>query len=442
MKIIEFKEKIKNRTLNIGIIGLGYVGLPLAMTYFKKGFKVFGYDVDKNKINSLLNEKNYIVDIDDNILFKNINNKSFIPSNNDKIILNADIIFICVPTPITKNKVPDTTYIESASKMILKHLNTQKLIILRSTSYPGTTENIVRRILDKSGRKIDKDYYLSFAPERIDPGNTKWTSDNTPIVVGGVTKKSGDLSKLILNAVIKDVYQVSNAKIAEMEKLLENIFRSVNIALMNELAQMCDRMGDVNIWEVINAASTKPFGYMPFSPGPGIGGHCILVDPYYLSFKAKEYDFHSDFIQLAAKTNEYMPHYVKDFIIRTLSKNGKNFKNSSILFIGVAFKKNVNDTRNSPAIKIINLLLEFGNIKITYYDPYVSSIKIDNKVYKSEENIYNRLNNYDAIIITTDHDNINYKKLSNINNILIDTRNSMKDYSMNDNYYLIGNGNI
>ena len=433
------EEKIRNKSLKIGILGLGYVGLPLAMTYNKKGFQVFGYDIDNNKINQLSNNKNYILDVDDEILFKSIKNKIFIPSNDENVLKKCDVIFICVPTPITKNRVPDVSYIKSSINIIINNFNNGVTIILKSTTYPGTTEEIIMDTLTRNGKEIDKDYFLAFSPERIDPGNKTWNSDNTPIVLGGVTKESTQISEIILKAVIAQVHTVSNVKVAEMEKLLENIFRSVNIALVNELAQMCDRMGDINIWEVINAAATKPFGYMPFNPGPGIGGHCILVDPYYLSYCAKGYDFHSEFIELAAKTNENMPHYVVDEIIKVLLKNSSNMYKAKILFLGVSFKKNVGDVRNSPALKIIELLENIGFKNIDFYDPYVSNCFINGSDCKSISNLQN-IDKFDCCIITTDHDDFDYELIFNKSNLIFDTRNTMKDKKHNKKYFLLGDG--
>ncbi len=441
MDIQNIKERLKNRDFNIGILGLGYVGLPLAMTYIKKGFNVIGFDTDIKKINKLKLGKSYIIDIKDNEINNSIQKKMFIPSNDPKILKKTDVIFICVPTPITKNRVPNTDYIISAADIIKQQLNSTKVIILRSTSYPGTTEEIIQERLSNSGYEIDSDYYLAFSPERIDPGNTQWTSDNTPIVVGGVTEKSGNIAELILKSAIKKVFKVSTARVAEMEKLLENIFRSVNIALVNELAQMCDRMGDINIWEVIESASTKPFGFMPFTPGPGIGGHCILVDPYYLAFRAKGFDFHSDFIQLAAKTNEEMPHYIRDLIVRALSENGKNIQKCKILFLGVAFKKNVDDMRNSPALRIMSLLSELGEPSIYYSDPHIPEITLNGLKVKSCKIKNDLIRNFDCIVITTNHDIFDLDDIAEKAKIIIDTRNAMIGKNVKGKYYLIGAGN-
>ena len=440
MNKISFEDKIENKTLVVGIIGLGYVGLPLSMTYCKKDFKVIGFDNDPKKINSLLNKKNYISDIDDEILSDMLSNKLFLPTNEPKELSSCDVIFICVPTPITKNRVPDISYIKSATQIAVKYSKKGVCIILKSTTFPGTTEDIMVPLFENNYKKIDKDYFLSFSPERIDPGNKIWNSDNTPIVVGGVTKTSGQIAESIIKSVIPKVHKVSSSKIAEMEKLLENIFRSVNIALVNEMAQMCDRIGGIDIWEVINAAATKPFGFMPFRPGPGIGGHCIQVDPYYLSYCARGHDFHSEFIELAAKTNENMPHYVVDELIKFLIKNCKNIYSAKILFFGVAFKTNVSDTRNSPAIKIIELLNRIGFKEIEYVDPFVDKISIGNKVYNNINNYKQKISEFDCCVISTDHTSFDYEFISSNANLIFDTRNV--NIESRDNYHLIGSGKL
>ena len=436
--INSFENKIKNKTLIVGTIGLGYVGLPLSMTYCKGDFKVIGYDSDSKKINSLKNKKNYISDINDEILSTMVSKEIFIPTNDTNKLSICDVIFICVPTPITKNRVPDISYIESATRICVENAKKGACIILKSTTYPGTTDEIMMPIFNNNNKTIDKDYFLSFSPERIDPGNKIWNSDNTPIVVGGLTESSGNIAELVIKSVIHKVHKVSSAKIAEMEKLLENIFRSVNIALVNELAQMCDRIGGINIWEVIDAAATKPFGFMPFEPGPGIGGHCIQVDPYYLSYCAKGHDFHSEFIELAAKTNENMPHYVVDEIVKVLIKNSKNIYNAKILFFGVAFKKNVSDIRNSPAVKIIELLNKIGFKDIHYVDPFVEKICVGDKIYNNFKDYEKKISQFDCCVITTDHSTFNYELISKNANLIFDTRN-VKIESKN-NYHLIGSG--
>jgi UDP-N-acetyl-D-glucosamine dehydrogenase len=437
---MNIEEKLSSKEMKIGIIGLGYVGLPFAMTFTQKGFKVIGYDVSQEKVDMINKGENYIGDVDDKQLKDSVTNGLFFASTDEMALKETDAIFICVPTPITKNRVPDTAFMESASKVALNAMSPGKLVVLRSTTYPGTTEELTLPILESTGFKLDKDFYLAFSPERIDPGNTVWTSDNTPIVVGGVTEKSGDVAEMVLKTVMPKVFRVSNAKVAEMEKLLENIFRSVNIALINEFAQMCDRMGDVNIWEVVSAAATKPFGFMPFTPGPGIGGHCILVDPYYLSWRAKGFDFHSQFIELAAKTNEDMPHYVRDLIVRALSENGKAVNHSKILFLGVAFKKGVDDIRNSPAIRVMELMSDVGKPYIEFSDPYVKEISFNGTHLVNKDISSANIKEFDCVVITTGHDEFDYQFFADEANVIVDTRNSMKNYSVKGSYYILGGG--
>ncbi|MCH8021876.1 nucleotide sugar dehydrogenase, partial [candidate division KSB1 bacterium] len=360
------EQKVKEKSAKVGIVGLGYVGLPLAVEFASKGFYVLGIDTDRNKIEKINRGENYIDDIDSEKMRSLVGDGLLEGTTMYGRVGELDIIFICVPTPFTPNKEPDISYINQAAENISAHLRKEQLVILKSTTFPETTEKVVLPILESTGLKVGKDFYLAFSPERIDPGRQDFTTATTPIIVGGVTKKCTELATFSCEQIINEIVAVSSPRVAEMAKLLENIFRSVNIALVNELAQLCERMGNIDIWEVVEAAATKPFGFMPFYPGPGIGGHCILVDPYYLSWKAKEYDFHSDFIELAARTNENMPYYVLDLIIRSLSLNGIQIKTGNLLFLGVAFKKNVDDIRNSPALKIMELLLQRGAQNLTF----------------------------------------------------------------------------
>ncbi len=404
---MELKEKILKKKAVVGIIGLGYVGLPLAIAIGEAGFKVIGIDIDKEKVNKINKGESYLEDVKSEEI-KKLVEKGFLRAYNTyEKIKECDIINITVPTPFTLTKDPDISYIIDAGKEISKRMRKGQLIILRSTTYPETTEKVLKPILDESGLKIGKDYFLSFAPERIDPGNKIWTIKNTPVVVGGVTKKCTYLTQLFYQQIVDKVFPVSSPRVAEMAKLLENIFRSVNIALVNELALLCERMGNINVWEVISAASTKPFGFMPFYPGPGIGGHCILVDPYYLSWKAREYDFHLNFIELAAETNEYMPFFVVNKLFDILGQNKIKIKDAKILILGAAFKKNVSDTRNSPAIKIISLLE--GKVKKIYYnDPYVPILKVNDKEYYSVNLNKNLLKKINCVVIVTDHSFYDY----------------------------------
>ncbi|MEO0086566.1 MAG: nucleotide sugar dehydrogenase [candidate division WOR-3 bacterium] len=432
---MELKEKILKKKAVVGIIGLGYVGLPLAIAIGEAGFKVIGIDIDKEKVNKINKGESYLEDVKSEEI-KKLVEKGFLRAYNTyEKIKECDIINITVPTPFTLTKDPDISYIIDAGEEISKRMRKGQLIILRSTTYPETTEKVLKPILDKSGLKIGKDYFLSFAPERIDPGNKIWRIKNTPVVVGGVTKKCTYLTQLFYQQIVDKVFPVSSPRVAEMAKLLENIFRSVNIALVNELALLCERMGNINVWEVISAASTKPFGFMPFYPGPGIGGHCILVDPYYLSWKAREYDFHLNFIELAAETNEYMPFFVVNKLFDILGQNKIKIKDAKILILGAAFKKNVSDTRNSPAIKIISLLE--GKVKKIYYnDPYVPILKVNDKEYYSVNLNKNLLKKIDCVVIVTDHSIYDYDWILKNAKLVFDTRNAIK--KKNKKVYLLG----
>lgn len=432
---MSLEEKILKKKAVVGIIGLGYVGLPLAIAIGEKDFKVIGIDIDKEKVKKVNNGESYLEDVKSEDI-KNLIKKGLLKAYNTyERIKECDIINITVPTPFTPTKDPDISYIIDSGKEISKKMRKGQLIILRSTTYPETTEKVLKPILDESGLKIGKDYFLSFAPERIDPGNKVWTIKNTPIVVGGVTEKCAYLTKIFYEKIVDNVFLVSSPRVAEMAKLLENIFRSVNIALVNELALLCERMGNINVWEVIAAASTKPFGFMPFYPGPGIGGHCILVDPYYLSWKAREYDFHLNFIELAAETNEYMPFFVVNKLFDILGQNKIKIKEAKILILGAAFKRNVSDTRNSPAIKIISLLE--GKVKKIYYnDPYVPILKVNNKEYYSVKLEKNLLKKVDCLLIVTDHSIYDYDWLLKNAKLIFDTRNAIK--KKDKKVYLLG----
>lgn len=419
-------EKINDKTATIGIIGLGYVGLPLAVEYAYKGFTVIGIDIDKRKKELIDRGENYIDDVETEKFDKAVAEKKLIASTNYDSVAEMDVIYICVPTPFTINKDPDNSFIHFAAKEIAKRLRKDQLIILKSTTYPETTEKEVLPILQKSGLKVGKDFYLAFSPERIDPGNKQFTTENTPIVAGGVTPKCTEIARSAIAQVVHHVHVVSSPRVAEMEKLLENIFRSVNIALVNELARLCDRMGGIDIWEVIDAAATKPFGFMPFYPGPGIGGHCILVDPYYLAWKAREYDFHTNFIELAAESNEEMPYYVISNIRRALGNVDSSIRKGKVLMLGVAFKKNVDDTRNSPALKIMELLMKRGVKELNFNDPHVPEIKVAGKIFKSLPLTKELLQTQDVVVITADHSAYDAEFIISHSKAVVDTRNLTK----------------
>ena len=426
MAAMTLEQKVKEKSAKVGIVGLGYVGLPLAVEFASKGFYVLGIDTDRNKIEKINRGENYIDDIDSEKMRSLVGDGLLEGTTMYGRVGELDIVFICVPTPFTPNKEPDISYITQAAENISAHLRKEQLVILKSTTFPETTEKVVLPILESTGLKVGKDFYLAFSPERIDPGRQDFTTATTPIIVGGVTKKCTELATFSCEQIINEIVPVSSPRVAEMAKLLENIFRSVNIALVNELAQLCERMGNIDIWEVVEAAATKPFGFMPFYPGPGIGGHCILVDPYYLSWKAKEYDFHSDFIELAARTNENMPYYVFDLIIRSLSLNGIQIKTGHLLFLGVAFKKNVDDIRNSPALKIMELLLQRGSKNLTFNDPHVNEVRLNGTLMTSQELTDELISQVDCVIITTDHSKYDFENIVKHANLIIDTRNATK----------------
>ncbi|MCX6143031.1 MAG: nucleotide sugar dehydrogenase [Ignavibacteriales bacterium] len=435
------EKKIAQKKARIGVVGLGYVGLPLAVEFAAQGFETVGIEVDKKKVNAINSGRNYIADVDDRVFAKVTKSGMLKAAADYDDVPKLDVIFICVPTPFTPNKEPDISYIVASAREIAPRLRKGQLIILKSTTFPNTTEGYVLPILEESKLKTGEDYYLAFSPERIDPGNKKWTTANTPVVVGGVTPECTRLACLATSQITPKVVPVSSPKVAELEKLLENIFRSVNIALVNELAQLCDRMGGVNVWEVVEAASTKPFGFMPFYPGPGIGGHCILIDPYYLSWLARQYDFQTNFITLAAETNENMPFYVKNMVLREISMMPVTFPEAKILILGIAFKRDVDDIRHSPALKVMELLHSDGARNIAYNDPYVPAVDIDGKKFTSVEIDKKVLQGADCVLITTDHSSYDYDFIVKNARRVIDARNATKNVKEGRNkIVLLGDG--
>jgi len=421
------EEKILAKKITVGVIGLGYVGLPLAVEYAKHGINTIGVDLDKSKIDAINAGKNYIDDVDDVLLESAVRDGLLRAEAHYDNVANMDVIFICVPTPFTETKDPDISYIVAASEAIALALRTDHVIILKSTTFPNTTEGYVQPILERGGMKAGKEYYLAFSPERIDPGNKVWSTANTPTVVGGVTKACTKYARLATQLIIDNVVVVSNPKIAEMEKLLENIFRSVNIALVNEMAVLCDRMEGIDIWEVVEAAKTKPFGFMPFYPGPGIGGHCILIDPYYLSWIARKFDFQTNFITLAAETNENMPFYVKNMIFREISLQPISVRDARVLMLGVAFKRDVDDTRHSPALRIMELLLQDSVNKLYYNDPWVPEVQVNGKKLRSKKLTPELLQSMDCVVITTDHSAYDYDMIVKHSRHVVDTRNATRN---------------
>ena len=415
------KQKIKNKKAAIGIIGLGYVGLPLALTFAKRGFNVIGVDIDKDRVNRIKKCTSYITDVSDIELSEVLKKGRFKATTNVKFIKKLDAVIICVPTPLSKDRTPDISYIREAVNKVKENIRKGQIIVLESTTYPGTTREILLPILESTGLKEGKDFYLAFSPERIDPGNKIYKTENTPKIIGGISKKSTEIARLLYEQVIKEVVPVSSANAAEMVKLLENTFRVVNIALVNEIATLCEKF-KLDIWEIIDAAKTKPFGYMPFYPGPGVGGHCISIDPLYLSWKAKEHGFETKFIDLASSVNEIMPQYVVDKLERILSKRKKVLEKSNILIVGVAYKKDVKDLRESPAIYIIDQLQK-REAKVSYYDLYFPFLKINDIDLKCTKINKKALERFDCALVIADHSNIDYKFIAKNTRLVLDTRN-------------------
>ena len=427
-----WEDKITDRTVHVAVIGLGYVGLPLATAFAKAGFRVTGLEVDRKKVRDISAGKSYIPDVDDKDLVPHVESGRLTVTLDYDVLRELDAIFICVPTPYDAQRAPDLSFIRSASESIQSRLRRGQLVVLQSTTYPGTTEEVVLPILEKSGLKAGDDFFLGFSPERIDPGNEQWTAYNTPKVVGGVTPESTRLTASLLRQMGALVHTVSSARAAEMSKLLENTFRAVNIALVNELALLAERM-EIDLWEVIGAAKTKPFGFMPFYPGPGVGGHCIPVDPYYLLWKAREYDFYTKFIELAAEVNEAMPYHVVELVTEALSQGGLPLKGANVLVLGVAFKPGVDDPRNSPAKRVIELLLSRGAM-VNYHDPYVPRFQVGNDVFhhrsvalESVPLTDDELSSADCVVIVTGHRGVDYERVVAQAVRVVDTCNAAAD---------------
>ncbi len=419
-KILE--QKIASRTARVGIVGLGYVGLPLAVEFARAGFHVTGIDLSQEKIHRIGAGDSYIGDIASTTLAPLVETGKLRATTDFSVVRELDTINICVPTPLRKTKDPDMSYIVSACEEIVKYLQPGTLVILESTTYPGTTEELLRPMLSKGGLEAGRDYFLCFSPERVDPGNPKYQTANIPKVVGGCTPACTEMGRLFYSQALQTVVPVSSTQVAEMVKLLENTFRMINIGLVNEIAMMCDRMG-INVWEVIEAAATKPFGFMPFYPGPGLGGHCIPIDPFYLSWKTKQAGIEARFIDLAGYINGQMPHFVVDKVQNALNDAGKPVKGSRIHVMGVAYKRDIDDMRESPALDIIMLLERRGGL-VSYSDPHVPALRADGLDLKASPE--EAAAKADCVVIVTDHSAFNYPALVERASLIVDTRNALK----------------
>ncbi len=439
---MELTKKINNKSAVIGIIGLGYVGLPLGLEFASKGFKVIGFDIDPNKIPVLNRGKSYIKHISGDRIKQAVKSGKFAATSDFSRLPEADAIIICVPTPLNEHREPDMTYIVSTAEVIQKYLRKGQLVSLESTTYPGTTDEILLPMFEEAplvqasnGKKkstakkfkVGRDFFLAFSPEREDPNNLNYNTATIPKVVGGVTRKCLEAADALYSSVVVKTVLVSSTRAAEATKLLENIYRSVNIALVNELKMVFDRMS-IDVWEVINAASTKPFGFHPFYPGPGLGGHCIPIDPFYLTWKAREYDVHTRFIELAGEVNTYMPYYVVEKTGEVLNKFKKSLKGAKVLMLGISYKKDIDDTRESPSLRLIELLKEKG-ASVNYNDPYVPVLPKTRKYnfnLKSVPLTKGNLAKYDLVLLSTDHTDYDYKFIAANSKVVLDTRNAFE----------------
>jgi UDP-N-acetyl-D-glucosamine dehydrogenase len=426
-------EKINSKEAVVGIIGLGYVGLPLALLFSDKGFNVIGLDVDEQKVSILNSGKSYIKHIDSERIKRNIENKKFFASSDFSLLKKCDAILICVPTPLTGHNEPEMKYVIDSAKIIAKYIRQGQLIVLESSTYPGTTDELLLPLFQEKfiheGKYKDEivgsEFFLAFSPEREDPNNPDFNTETIPKIVGGITNNCLDVALALYNHAVKRTVPVSSAKVAESAKLLENIYRSINVALVNELKMIFDKMG-IDVWEVINAAKTKPFGFQAFYPGPGLGGHCIPIDPFYLSWKAREYDIETKFIELAGEINTLQPNYVATNSIDALNKNGKSLNHARILILGVAYKKNVDDMRESPSLKLIEIFEKQGAI-VDYSDPYITKLPATRKYDFQKESVQinsETLSSYDLVLLSTDHDSFDYILIAENAKLIVDTRNA------------------
>lgn len=426
-------KKINNKEITVGVVGLGYVGLPLAVEKAKAGFKTIGFDVQKEKVDLVNSGINYIGDVVDDELKKIVEAGMLKATTDFSFVKDVDFIAICVPTPLDAHQMPDISYVKSSTEEIAKYLTKGTMVVLESTTYPGTTEELLKPILESSGLQCGEDFFLGFSPERVDPGNKQFKTKNTPKVVGAIGDDAREVIAAMYRAVLEgDVHEVSSPAVAEMEKILENTYRNINIGLANEMAILCNKMG-IDYWEVVDAAKTKPYGFQAFYPGPGLGGHCIPLDPYYLSWKAREYGFHTSMIESSMMVNDRMPEYCVERSMAILNRHKKALNGSKVLVLGVAYKNDIDDYRESPAIDVIEKLIEAG-AETEFYDPYIPTFREHGKEYKGIEKIdADIVAGYDLVIITAAHSVFDYEMIQKNAQAIFDTRNAMKDIESRDN---------
>lgn len=428
----DLKNLIAEKRACIGVIGLGYVGLPLIVEFALKGFPTIGFEVDAKKIEELNKGNSHIVDVPSENVQKSLETGKFKATIDFSDLEKCDVIIICVPTPLRKTKDPDMSYILAAGEKIQEYMRRGQLMILESTTYPGTTDEVLQPMFEEKGFKLDEDFLLAFSPERVDPGNPQFQTHNIPKVVGGVGADSTEVAALLYSQIVDNVHAVSSARVAEACKLWENTFRAINIGMANEMAKVCNALG-IDTWEVVRAAATKPFGFMPFYPGPGIGGHCIPLDPHYLSWKARQHGFDSRFITLAEEINSSMPKYVSGLVRDALNESEKSVKGAKILILGVAYKKDIDDMRESPALSVIDLLRSRG-AEVIYHDPFVPEVTFDHAYTIGDgEPLYNQeltddlISSADCIVICTEHSNVDYNRVCELASVIVDTRNALKE---------------
>ncbi|MBO0962873.1 nucleotide sugar dehydrogenase [Neobacillus sp. MM2021_6] len=429
----DLTNKIQTKNAVIGVVGLGYVGLPLAVEKANAGFKVIGFDVQESRVEKVNQGINYIGDVVDEELKELVKSGLITATTDYSRIKEVDAVAICVPTPLDIYQQPDTSYVESSTKEIAKYAHSGMLVVLESTTYPGTTQEIVVPTLEQTGLKCGEDIFIAYSPERVDPGNKLFKTKNTPKVVGGVTENCTKVAAMLYRSVLEgEVFEVSSPAVAEMEKIYENTFRHINIALANEMAILCEKMG-IDVWEVIDAAKTKPYGFMAFYPGPGLGGHCIPIDPFYLTYKAREYNYHTRLIELSGEINNAMPDIVVDRTMRILNNDSKSLRGSNVLVIGVAYKKDIDDVRESPVLPILSKLKSEGSA-FNVVDPFVPSFRLDGEVIETVELTRELVLDADIVLITTDHTDIDYNLFSENAKVVFDTRNAMKNFKKPENY--------